>query len=542
VKSRIKANQTGSRTKKEIMENRASNFFRRFFDKHWGAIPFQRTALILLVSFLIATALLSACATLPDPAPATPDLSIPLTNAAQTAETQGTLAAGETAVVQLTSLAAGPTLPPIAPTAPPPPTPTQTAPPLPPTSPPKPCYRAEILADIGAPPNSLLPVGAPFVKTWRIRNAGDCPWTQQFSLVLSGGDPMGTSTNHPLGGPIAPGEILNLSIALTAPGFPGAHQGNWFLRSASGEMFGDGPNASIPLQVIIRTVQPINFNIHTYDLISSMCSASWESGSGILGCPGLAGDPNGSITLLEKPRLESRIDSGLALLTRPNLAVDGWIRGRFPTYFVQNNDHFMTEIGCLNGSPNCQINFRLDYRAPDGSIGQLGNWRETHNGQTTLIDLDLSSLTGKAIQLIFFVGNVGNANNANAFWLMPRIQNRAPTSDKVLTWTREGFPGLPCAELRIYQNNVGQAEAQAISCSPYRYELGRISLTAQEQQKLQEWIQRLKSFDAEISHSSPGTPIVTWLSFQGLGINVAQDPDLQAINTFAASLFNKLAP
>ena len=271
---------------------------------------------------------------------------------------------------------------------------------------------------------------------------------------------MGSTTSHPLGNPVAPGEILNLSITLIAPGFPGVHQGNWYLRSPNGEMFGGGSKADIPLQVIIRTIQSIALSANIYDLTFNMCTASWESASGSLGCPGLAGDPQGSISLLEQPSLESRLESGVALLTRPNLAVNGWIRGRFPAYYVQNYDHLLTEIGCLNGSPNCNLNFRLEYRGTDGSSGRLGNWREAFDGQTTVIDVDLSALTGKAIQLIFTVENLGNANNANAFWLSPRIQNQALTRTQVLTWTREGFPGMPCAELRVYLNNAGQGEAQ----------------------------------------------------------------------------------
>ncbi|HSQ25508.1 MAG TPA: NBR1-Ig-like domain-containing protein [Anaerolineales bacterium] len=496
---------------------------------------------LLIVCFLAAS-LLNACVTAPSPAPDTPDLSIPLTNAAQTADARATLNAGQTAVAQLTLLAAIPTLPPAPPTSPPTTPPTETPPPASPTLVPFPCYRAEVIADLSAPPNALLPVGASFVKTWRMRNSGACPWTPQFSLVLSGGDPMGSTTIHPLGNQVAPGESLNLSIGLIAPGFPGVHQGNWFLRSTDGEMFGSGINAETPLQVIINTVQPLALNTNTYDLTFNMCSAIWESGSGVLGCPGNRSDLQGSISLLSQPALESRLASGLALLMRPNLAVDGWINGRFPAYFVRSNDHFMAEIGCLTGSPNCRLTFRLEYRATDGSSGRLGNWRETFDGQTTLIDVDLSNLVGKAIQLIFSVENMGVAENANAFWLQPRILNQTPTSNLVLTWTREGFPGMPCSELRIFLNNAGQGEAWAISCSPYSYELGRTSLSALEVRQLFDWIQRLRSFDAEISRSSPVTPIITWLRFEGTGINDASDPDLQAINSFATRLFDQIAP
>lgn len=525
-----------------MMGIRSSNFYRIFFVKIQKVIPYSKTSLTFLTVFILTAIQLSACITAPVPAPVTPDISIPKTNAAQTSEVRGTLETGQTAVAQLTLLAASPTLPPEPPTFPPTIPPTNPPQPVSPTPTPVPCYQAEILAELSTPPNSVLPVGAAFTKSWSIQNTGSCTWTQQLGLALSGGDPMGISTFHPIGNQVEPGERLNLSITMTAPSFPGTHQGNWFLRSPNGEMFGSGPNADIPLQVIIRTIQPVAFPANTYDLTFSMCTASWESGTGSLGCPGLAGDPLGSVSLLEQPSLESGLNSETAFLTRPNLAIDGWIRGRFPAYYVSDFDHFITEVGCLNGSPNCHLTFQVDYRATDGSSGRLGRWREAYDGQTTMIDIDLSGLAGKAIQLILTVENMGNANNANAFWLLPRIQNQAFTSSLVLTWARDGYPGFPCAELRVYLNYAGQGEAQAISCSPYRYELGRTRLSTSEVQLLRNWISRLKSFNAEISRSSPGTPITTWISFEGAGVNDAQDTDMQSMNTFATNLFNEIAP
>ncbi len=498
---------------------------------------FRFTWTLFWVVLLLANQL-TGCATLPTSA--TPDMSIPLTHAAQTLEIRETLQTGQTAVAQLTRLAASPTPSPLPPEATATPFPTNTPIPPSPTLPAAPCYLAEILAEINAPQNSLLPNGAAFVKTWNIKNAGTCPWSPQFSLVLAGGDPMGLAASYPLGSQVAPGENVNLSIALTAPGFPGAHQGNWFLRSPDGETFGVGPNASTPFQVIIRTTQSGVYTANTNDLSLSMCAAEWISGAGRLGCPGMAGDPKGSITLLEQPALESRRDSGTALLTRPDLAVNGWIRGQFPAYYVRNYDHFFTEIGCLSGSPNCQLNFRVDYQAADGSKGNLGKWRETFDGRTTLVDLDLSGLAGKTIQIILQVENVGNANNANAFWLQPRIQNQALNNIQVLSWTREGLPGFPCAELKVYLNPLGQGEAQAFSCGPAHNELGRTSLSGQEIKQLFDWTQRFKFFNAEISRASTNTPVVTRISFKGSGIFDAADPDLQAINTFAAALFNRI--
>ena len=523
---------------KKFFSQFKNQFYRKVGRLGRGIVNSRRGLTIILFSAWLS----AACATLPTSSPATPDISIPLTRGVQTAETNSTLEAGETAVAELTSLAQVSTLP-VAPfTLPPTVPPTPTLPPPSPTVPPIPCYRADLIGDISAPLNALLPAGANFVKTWSIQNSGSCPWLQQFNLALYSGDPMGSASLYPIVTPVQPGETVDVSIGLIAPGFAGVHQSNWFIRSAGGELFGVGVSAEIPLQVLIRTVQPVSYGAYAYDYTANLCSANWESGAGALACPGIATDARGSITLLDQPAIEARLAVGQAMLTRPNLAIDGWIRGRFPAYFVRDNDHFLTEVGCLSGSPNCNLIFRLDYEATDATSGRLGTWRESFDGQTTLIDLDLSNLGGKAIQLIFTVENVGNAENANAFWLFPRIQNQTPTSNRILTWTREGAPGIPCAELRIYLNNSGLGEAQAFSCTPPRYELGQTGLSAQDVGQLLQWIQKLKNFDAEISRASPGNPIVTWMEFQGNGVNDAGDSDMQAISNFAAMLFDEIVP
>lgn len=493
--------------------------------------------------------ILTACAPKPTPARVTPDYSIPYTMAAQTAHVQGTIQAGETAVAQLTQLAAAPTSPPSPPTQLPSydiiPTlspPTAVSPPASPTSAAAPCYQAQLVDDFNIPVNAVLPLGAAFTKTWQIRNTGSCPWTQQFSLVLSAGDPMGSKTIYLFSTNTMPGETLLLSIGLTAPGFVGVHQGNWLLRSDTGATFGLGINGATPLQILIRTVQSQAGSAIAYDFSTKFCQAAWESGAGSLGCPGTAGDARGSITLLDQPSLESRQASELALLTIPNTDISGWVRGKYPAYTIQQNDHFLSEIGCLNGSPNCRLVFQLSYQVGSGAVNRLGIWQEIFDGGSTTIDYDLSSLAGNTVQFIFFVQNTGSANHANAFWLQPRVQNLTSSGTLVLSWTRTGYPIYPCAELQVFLTGTGTGQAIAYTCTPTRRELGRAGLSSLDVQELLNWRLSLRGFDAEINRAMTSTSIVTWVKFYGTGANNATDSDIQAVNSFASSLFDSIAP
>lgn len=131
-----------------------------------------------------------------------------------------------------------------APEAPTPtPIPTPVAPPTP-----VPCidgmaWVADLNLDdknMTAPP--VLQPGQTFTKSWRVRNAGTCDWSADFSLTYrSGNTPaakMGGS-NFRIGKTVAPGQTIDLSVNLVAPQAPGTYQGFWQMANAGGRPFGE---------------------------------------------------------------------------------------------------------------------------------------------------------------------------------------------------------------------------------------------------------------------------------------------------------------
>ena len=57
-------------------------------------------------------------------------------------------------------------------------------------------YRATFLADVTIPDNTVIPPGTSFVKTWKLRNDGNCAWgpgTTVDSMMLVGGTTMGNA-------------------------------------------------------------------------------------------------------------------------------------------------------------------------------------------------------------------------------------------------------------------------------------------------------------------------------------------------------------
>ncbi|MCA9976500.1 MAG: hypothetical protein KC413_12145, partial [Anaerolineales bacterium] len=110
---------------------------------------------------------------------------------------------------------------------------------------------AAFIADVSMPDGSQVAPGAPFIKIWRIKNTGTCTWNQQYQLVFAGGNTLGSlANNFLLDAIVAPGELIDLSVAFSGPTNAGTYQSDWKLQNAQGQVFGVGQNGS-PLWVKI---------------------------------------------------------------------------------------------------------------------------------------------------------------------------------------------------------------------------------------------------------------------------------------------------
>lgn len=219
------------------------------------------------------------------------------------------------------------------------PTDTQSAPsstPVPPTDIPIPCNWAAFIRDISVPDGTYFLPYTTFTKTWRLQNIGTCTWNPNYSLVFYNGSAMSGPASARLNTTVYPGQTLDLSINLTAPGVPGRYVGYWKLATDYGAVFGIGSSVNAPFWVAINVFQstatPGPFD--PSDFTDNYCSATWTSTVGTLPCPGLGYDfNNGSITLNVSPRLQGGDqDDEPALITIPSNGNGGYISGRYPTF------------------------------------------------------------------------------------------------------------------------------------------------------------------------------------------------------------------
>ena len=167
--------------------------------------------------------------------------------------------AAETVAAELTRVASLASPTPIIPTTTPTPIPTKTLAPTStpvstPTRTPIPCNLASFVTDVTYPDNTKVVSNQTFIKTWRILNVGSCSWNSTYLLIFDHGDGMGVTTGYtqPLTTSVVnPGQMLDVTVNLTAPASNGTYTGYWRMRDPGGVLFGITPAAGTFLVKIV---------------------------------------------------------------------------------------------------------------------------------------------------------------------------------------------------------------------------------------------------------------------------------------------------
>ncbi len=105
--------------------------------------------------------------------------------------------------------------------------------------------------DVTVPDETRFFPGEIFSKTWRLVNAGSCPWTNAYTVTWFSGEDIGVTRAQPLLWTVLPATSIDITVEMVAPQQPGVYQSNWKLRSERGELFGIGPEGESPFWVRI---------------------------------------------------------------------------------------------------------------------------------------------------------------------------------------------------------------------------------------------------------------------------------------------------
>lgn len=285
------------------------------------------------------------------------------------------------------------------------------------------CDQASFEKDVTIPDNTVLESGQEFTKTWRLRNDGTCSWDSNYAIVFSHGDAMNSPPSVPLtSGSVAPGEIVDVSVDLTAPEAPGTYQGYWKLRNSADQTFGLGESGDKDFWVKIK-IEPLSGI--TYDFNIHAKSATWVGSGGGSSAEvpfnGANDNPDGVAKLMDNFNLEHGKPSGVALVTGPKKTDDGRITGTFPGYTIGENDHFKAKLGFVQNCGDGQVIFQLGIKEGD-TVEKLGEWAKSCDGLLIFTDIDLSGFEGREVQFVLDVFADGSPTNDLVVWSSARIE------------------------------------------------------------------------------------------------------------------------
>jgi hypothetical protein len=281
------------------------------------------------------------------------------------------------------------------------------------------CDQAQFVKDVTIPDGSQVTPGATFTKTWRLKNTGACTWSG-YTLAFESGDQMGSTSPQTIGA-VSPGAEVDLSVNFTAPTASGSYRSYWQVRNSSGGLVPVlGGSQGKSFFVDIKVGSP------GFDLHSRATDANWVGSAGTVPFGGPDSETKGFAMYRNNARLEDGSSGTKILEVHPQMVNDGSMTGLYPTYTIVSGEHFKARIGFLalpNGTCGAgNVKFQLNYKESSGGFTSLGEWAETCDGALRDIDVNLSSLAGKSIQLVLAVLANGAATEDMAVWVSPRVE------------------------------------------------------------------------------------------------------------------------
>jgi hypothetical protein len=99
------------------------------------------------------------------------------------------------------------------------------------------CDSLEFVADVTIPDDTNMSPGQDFLKTWRVKNTGSCPWGEGYELVYAEYENEMDGQPQPLTEVVQPGQEVEISVQFTAPSEIGNYLSAWQMSNPAGVTF-----------------------------------------------------------------------------------------------------------------------------------------------------------------------------------------------------------------------------------------------------------------------------------------------------------------
>jgi hypothetical protein len=99
------------------------------------------------------------------------------------------------------------------------------------------CDNLEYVADVTVPDDTTMSPGQDFLKTWRVKNAGSCPWGDGYELVYADYADDMSGQPQAITQVVQPGQEVEVSVQFTAPDAIGEYLSAWQMSNPAGVTF-----------------------------------------------------------------------------------------------------------------------------------------------------------------------------------------------------------------------------------------------------------------------------------------------------------------
>ena len=94
-----------------------------------------------------------------------------------------------------------------------------------------------LTVDVNVPDNTIMSPGQDFIKTWRVKNTGSCPWGAGYVLAYAGYTNQMSGQFIAMTEVIQPGQEVEVSVQFKAPDATGEYLSAWTMRNPQGITF-----------------------------------------------------------------------------------------------------------------------------------------------------------------------------------------------------------------------------------------------------------------------------------------------------------------